>query len=159
MIHLHHHSIWRFIRYAVKEVFDKVMVMRNCPLFPFAGFNLTSSKFKQTKLSILLRFYFHEVSEKPKTNTYTDLHFEVAFRFVIRLKRGITFTYAREVFMETPWWCPLQPWWRPENSRSVFCVGLKSDLFWVILLSEWPLSLKKHYFNVMSPSREEFAFS
>ena len=40
------------------------------------GFHMTSLKTQTTKLSILLRFYFHDVFEQLKTNFRTNFRFE-----------------------------------------------------------------------------------
>ena len=47
------------------------------------GFHMTSLKFKTTKLSILLRFYFHDVLEQLKNNFHTNFRFEKVLGFVI----------------------------------------------------------------------------
>ena len=40
-------------------------------------------KIQTTKLSILLRFYFHDVLEQPKTNFLTNFRFKRVLGFVI----------------------------------------------------------------------------
>ena len=59
------------IRSVIRLRVDKVRTA-GCfsvlPLLRIVGFHLTSLKFKQKKLSILPRFYFHDVLEQLKTN-------------------------------------------------------------------------------------------
>ena len=42
------------------------------------------TKIQTTKLSILLRFYFHDVLEQLKTNFHTNLRFARVIGFVIQ---------------------------------------------------------------------------
>ena len=49
---------------------------------------------QSTKLSILPRFYFHDVSEQLKTNFHTNFRFKRVLGFVIR---GIYMTAKRPV--------------------------------------------------------------
>ena len=48
-----------------------------------AGFHMTSAKIQTTKLLILLRFYFNDVSEQPKTNIHTNFCSEWVLGLVI----------------------------------------------------------------------------
>ena len=85
-----------------------------------------------TKLSILLRFYFHGVLEQLKINFQTNFRFKRVLGFVIeyawisKLLRDAAFT------------------WRP---RELSC-RLKNDLFQGILLSKQFMYQKKYYFDV-----------
>ena len=47
------------------------------------GWSLDVTKIQTTKLSILLRFYFHGVLEQLKTNFQTNLRFKKVLGFVI----------------------------------------------------------------------------
>ena len=47
------------------------------------GFHLTSLKFKTTELSMLPRFYIHDVLEQLKTNFHTNFRFKRVLGFVI----------------------------------------------------------------------------
>ena len=47
------------------------------------GFHMTSLKIQTTKLSFLLRFYFHGVLEQLKTNFQTNFRFKGVLGFVI----------------------------------------------------------------------------
>ena len=47
------------------------------------GFHMTSLKIQTTKLSILPRFYFHDVLEQLKTNFHTKFVFKRVLNFVI----------------------------------------------------------------------------
>ena len=47
------------------------------------GFHMTSLKIQTTKLSILLRLYFHGVLEQLKTNCQTNSRFKRVLGFVI----------------------------------------------------------------------------
>ena len=79
---------------------------------------MTSSEFKLEKLSILPNFYFREVFEQLKPNTYANFHFERVLRFVIEyawiseLLRGAALTWQRGKMS-----CKLKNWrlmfWKP----------------------------------------------
>ena len=47
------------------------------------GFHMTSLNFKLKKLSILLRFYFHDALQQLKSNFHTNLRFKRVLGFVI----------------------------------------------------------------------------
>ena len=48
-----------------------------------AGFHMKSLKIQTTKVSILPRFYFHDVLEQLKTNFHTKFRFKRFLNFVI----------------------------------------------------------------------------
>jgi len=53
----------------------------------YSWFSLDVTKIRTKELSILLAFYFHEVSEKLKTSIFTNFHFEGFLCFVIEYPR------------------------------------------------------------------------
>ena len=48
------------------------------------GFSHDVTKIQTTKLSILLRFYFHDVLEQLKTNVHTNVSFKSVLGFVLK---------------------------------------------------------------------------
>ena len=69
--------------------FQRVRVnQKNC------WFSHDVTNIQSTKLSILPRFYFHDVSERLKTNFHTNFRFKRVLGFVIR---GIYMTAKRVV--------------------------------------------------------------
>ena len=51
--------------------------------YPTLGFHMTSTKFKARRLSILLSFYFHEVSQQLNIFIYKNVRFERVLDFLI----------------------------------------------------------------------------
>ena len=49
----------------------------------YCWFSQDITKIQTTKLSILLRFYFHDVLEQLKTNFHTNFRFKRVLGFVI----------------------------------------------------------------------------
>ena len=84
-------------------------------------FSLDVTKIQTTKLSILPRFYFHDVSEQLKTNFHTSFRFKrvlgfaTEYAWISKLLRDTAFT------------------WRP---RELSCRLTEDDLFQGILLSK-----------------------
>ena len=53
------------------------------PVYCYCWFSNDATKIQTTKLSILLRFYFHDVLEQLKTNFQTHFRFKRVLGFVI----------------------------------------------------------------------------
>ena len=51
--------------------------------FTIVGFHTDATKIQTKKLSILPRFYFHDVLEQLKTNFHTNFRFQRVLGFVI----------------------------------------------------------------------------
>ena len=65
------------------RVTDSSPVVSKLPLLINCWFSLDVTKIQTKKLSILRRFYFHDVSEQLKTNFHTNFRFKRVLGFVI----------------------------------------------------------------------------
>ena len=80
------------------------------------------TKIQATKLSTLLRFYFHHVLERLKTNFHTNFHFQrvlgflMAYAWICKLLRDVAFTWRpRELS------CRLKKW-RISGNFAIYTV-------------------------------------
>ena len=80
-------------------VFSTTRSMRKWKTLPytlnFLGFHMTQPKFNTEELSILLSFYFYELSVQLKTYILKNFHFEGVLRFVIEYAWTHTSTVTR----------------------------------------------------------------
>ena len=71
---------------------EEIFWMNNC------WFSHDVTKFQTSELLILLRFYFHDVLEQPKTNLHTNFHSEwvlglvIDYAWISKLLRDVAFT-------------------------------------------------------------------
>ena len=84
-------------------------------------FSLDVTKIQTAKLSILPRFYSHDVSEQLKTNFHTSFRFKRVLGFVIE------YAWISKLLRDTAFK------WRP---RGLLCRLTEDDLFQGILLSK-----------------------
>ena len=107
--------------YSWFPLFSRVSLF---PLFSYLSsycwFSHDITKIQTTKLSILLRFYFHGVSEQLKTNFQTNFRLKRALDFVIE------YAWISKLLRDAAFR------WRP---RELLC-RLKSKFFPGILLSK-----------------------
>ena len=68
--------------------FDGVLVL-------YRWFSHDVTKIQTTKLSILLRFYLHDVLEQLKTNVHTNFHFKRVLGFVLEYLEFLSFCMKR----------------------------------------------------------------
>ena len=61
-------------------------LQRWIPLSGYSWFSLDVTKIQTTKLSILLRFYFHDVLEQLKTNVHINFRFKKVLGFYLRVR-------------------------------------------------------------------------
>ena len=74
-------------------------------LFVYFWFSQDVSNIQTTKLSILRRFYFHDVLEQLKTNFQTNSRFKRALGFcwISKLLRDTTFTWVTSCYFSSVW--------------------------------------------------------
>ena len=72
--------------------FDGVLVL-------YRWFSHDVTKIQTTKLSILLRFYFHDVLEQLKTNVHTNFHFKRVLGIVLEYLEFLSFCMKRLLHM------------------------------------------------------------
>ena len=85
-------------------------------IFTYCWFSHDVTKIQTTKLSILLRFYFHGILEQLKTNFQTNFRFKRVLGFVI----------------EYPWISKLLRDAAFKHGRESYHLGWKSDFFRVL---------------------------
>ena len=115
--------------------------LKTCPSGNNCWFSHDVTKIQTTKLSILLRLYFHYVLEQLKTNFHTNFRFKRALGFVIeyawisKLLRDVAFT------------------WRP---RELSCRIEKVTYFGEFFYLNSSCIRKSITFMFMSSSRNKF---
>ena len=87
----------------------KIAIFRKCVCCSQARFSHDVTKIQTTKLSILQRFYFHDVLEQLKTNFHTNFRFKSALGFVIEYAWILSFCVMRHFRAFT---------WRPRERLS-----------------------------------------
>ena len=98
--------------YRIKAQGQLTLLKQTLPIhFIYCWFSHDVTKIQTTKLSILLRFYFHGVLEQLKTNFQTNFRFKRVLGFVIeyawisKLLRDAAFTWRpRELSFRLKKW-------------------------------------------------------